>query len=581
MTPPPPPPPRPRRSNHPDGDAWLPRGIRIVHEDHDVLVVDKPTGLVTADPARAAGGEHLTPASRPGQTLFDILKQYIRNKPGSRRGPPPKLWIIHRLDKEASGLLVFGKSDRAFEVLKDEFKSKKAHRIYLAVIEGELGPPGHTGTRQSMLEDQSPPPSPHHSSRSSPTGRGRDHPSDRDRSPVPMKPAVTHYRVLHTSSSGAPRSLIQVRLETGRKNQIRIHMNELGHPLAGDARFGARTDPIGRLALHASELGFVHPGSGQTVRYRSSAPASFYSCVGAPVQVGGGSDASRSEAEALPPPGVPLPNTPPTPNSPPTSWDRVAGWYDTMLEDRRNDHYEDVILPGTLRLLAGVLPVGGAPRPRVLDVACGQGVLSRRLIERGCEVFGVDASPKLIAAARQRTAPGEPSRYEAADARELGRLGLTGFDAGVCVMALGNIDPLGPVFEGVAGALKPGGVFVAVVSHPAFRVHGRSAWGWDDRTGTQFRRVDAYLSAWAQEIQMHPGKAAAGQSGGEAVTWSFHRPIQAYVAALAAAGLTLDALEEWTSRRASTSGPRAAEENRSREEIPLFMAFRARKIAGG
>jgi 23S rRNA-/tRNA-specific pseudouridylate synthase/SAM-dependent methyltransferase len=518
-----------------------------------VLVVDKPVGLVSADPARAAGGEHLSPAARPGHTLFEVLKKFVRERAfGARRGPPPRLWIVHRLDKEASGLMVFAKSEGAFASLKDQFKTKAAQRIYLAVTEGELGPPGHTGTHQSMLEDQSPPPGPG-------PGRGDKHRPQRSFTPGSeraLRPAVTHYRVVETARG---RSLVQVRLETGRKNQIRIHMSELGKPLVGDARFGAKTDPIGRLGLHAAELGFEHPGTHKPVRYRSSAPASFYTCVGLPPPAGseeGG--AERAPAAA------------------PTSWNNVAGWYDSMLEEARNDHYEDVILPRTLELLA---PRAGE---RVIDVACGQGIVSRKLAEVGCEVVGVDAAPALVEAARARSEGAAGIRFEVGDARDLRPLGeqLGAFDAAVCVMALANIDPVEPVLEGIGALLKPGGRLVAVITHPGFRGHGQTYWGWDDERKRQFRRVDAYLSRWSHEVQMHPGKAAAGESGGEQTTWSFHRPIGAYVEACTRAGLLVEALGEWTSVRTSTSGPRAEEENRSRREIPMFLAIRAVKRGG-
>jgi hypothetical protein len=138
------------------------------------------------------------------------------------------------------------------------------------------------------------------------------------------------------------------------------------------------------------------------------------------------------------------------------------------------------------------------------------------------------------------------------------------------------MDPLAPVMQAVAAALKPGGTFVWVITHPAFRAPGQSDWAWDPKTARQYRRIDGYLSPGQKPIDMNPGKAARGEQ--TATTWTFHRPLQTYVEALARAGMLVDRLEEWPSLRASTSGPRAAEENRARREIPLFLGVRARKL---
>jgi ubiquinone/menaquinone biosynthesis C-methylase UbiE len=258
-----------------------------------------------------------------------------------------------------------------------------------------------------------------------------------------------------------------------------------------------------------------------------------------------------------------------------TSWDSVAGWYDELQGEKGSDHYENVILPGALRLLRP------EPGTRVLDVACGQGILCRRLAELGVAVTGVEASPRLLEAAKARTGAmagsHRPVEYLVADARELGPLGLSDIDSAACIMALSNIEPLEPVIRGIAAALKPGGSLVIVISHPAFRAPGQTGWGWDERAGRQFRRIDGYLSPGQTPIDMHPGKRARGEPGGEAVTMTFHRPIQAYVRALAEAGLLVESIEEWPGQRVSTSGPRAAEENRARREIPLFLGMRAVK----
>lgn len=565
----------PKRTAH--GEPALPKGVRIVHEDDDLIVIDKPTGLVTADP-RPVRGHRVAGAPR---TLFDALKLYFR-APGrrtsarprseeSRGAPPPPVWVIHRLDKEASGLVVFAKSQRAFNWLKEDFRAKRVRRRYIALAEGEMAAPGAEGTIQSLMRDEEAGESSQRKGRGgAPMRLGRDGPG---------KLAVTHFRVLGT---GYGRTLIEARLETGRKNQIRIHFAEKGHPLAGDRRFGAKTDALGRLGLHAAELGFSHPATGQELAFTSPAPASFYKAVGMkpereaelpaePASAARESTGTPAVRSALPPHSRSRPEDGPAESKHATSWQAVAGWYDELIADTGNDHYERVILPGAMRLL------NAREGWRVLDVACGQGILARRLAALGCAVTGLDAAPGLIDAAKSRAGNDRDQRFFVGDARAiwdvLPAADRGTFDGAACIMALTNIDALEPVMRGIAAALRPGGVFVFVIAHPAFRAIGQSGWGWDEKHARQYRRIDGYLSADVREVEMQPGKAARGK--GSIRTFTFHRPIQAYVASLAKAGLLVDALEEWPSLRESTSGPRAAEENRARREIPMFLGVRA------
>lgn len=536
---------------HPrDRDArWISRGLRIAHEDADVLVVDKASGMLS-----------VTPPGQSTASAFEHIKSYVKARHrGKSRAP--RVWVIHRLDKEASGLLIFALSQRAFDWLKEDLRAKRITRLYAAVVEGELPQPPAPearGSVQSFLRERG-----DGTVESTATGqpaRGGEEEA---------KPALTHYEVL---ASAQGRSLLRLRLQTGRKHQIRVHMKELGHPIVGDRRYGARTNPLDRLALHASELSFVHPASGETIRLRSPAPAAFWRSVGRkpPAEfqdLDPEQDLSGSKAPAPPPAG------PRKTKGDSTSWDHVASWYTGLIQERGSDHHEDVILPGTLRLLRA------KPGQRVLDVACGQGVLCHRLAQLGVEAVGVDASAGLITAARTQTARAKhavPPRFEVMDARELPRLTSPGrFDAAACVMALMNIEPLDPVLSGVASLLRPGGAFVAVILHPAFRAPGQTSWGWEKpgQQGSQFRRVDGYLSAGQSSIVMNPGAASRGK---EAVTtWTFHRPIQTYARALAQAGFVIEELEEWPSLRTSEKGPKAAEENRARREIPMFLALRA------
>jgi ubiquinone/menaquinone biosynthesis C-methylase UbiE len=253
---------------------------------------------------------------------------------------------------------------------------------------------------------------------------------------------------------------------------------------------------------------------------------------------------------------------------PRTDWDQAAEWYDGLVADQGSEYHQKVVLPGVVRLLRA------RPGDRVLDVACGQGVLCRLMAEKGVQVTGVDASRKLIALARRRGDQGV--RYLIADARSLDRISelREGFVAATCVLAIQNIHPLQDVVSGIASCLVDGGRVVVVMNHPAFRGPKATSWGWDEKGKVQYRRVDRYLIPRKEPIVTHPGDQ------GSEYTWSFHRPMQAYVRALSRAGLWVDAMEEWASHKVSTSGPRAGAENVSRKEIPLFLAIRAVKISG-
>ena len=255
----------------------------------------------------------------------------------------------------------------------------------------------------------------------------------------------------------------------------------------------------------------------------------------------------------------------PKKKSPPTDWGRVAQWYDELVGEEGSEFQKEVIFPGVLRMLA--------PKPgeKVLDLACGQGAFCRLLTEKGAKVTGVDAAVELIRLARERSDPS--IEYLVGDARKLDFLPAGQFSAVTCILAIQNIDKVPPVFESVAKVLAPGGRVVLVMMHPCFRGPKHTRWGWDEKEGVQFRRVDRYLLPRKEPIITHPG-----QKTGE-YTWTFHRPMQFYIRTLRGAGLLTDAMEEWASHKKSTSGPRAAAENLARSEIPMFLALRAMKIS--
>jgi 23S rRNA pseudouridine1911/1915/1917 synthase len=213
----------------------LPAGLRLVYEDDELVVVDKPAGLLTIATERERE-----------RTTYAYLTARARS--GT---PPGRVFVVHRLDRLASGLIVFAKSAVTKRVLQAQFALHIVERTYLAVVEGRVT---GAGTVRSRLVDDAP-------------GRVRETlDSGRGRT------AVTHWRVRR---AGARYALLEVHLETGRRHQIRVHLAGLGHPIAGDTEYGSRTDSLGRLALHAHVLGFDHPRDGERRRFVSAGPAAF------------------------------------------------------------------------------------------------------------------------------------------------------------------------------------------------------------------------------------------------------------------------------------------------------------------
>lgn len=242
-------------------------------------------------------------------------------------------------------------------------------------------------------------------------------------------------------------------------------------------------------------------------------------------------------------------------------WDQAARWYDSLVGFKGSEYQQNIILPGTERLL-------GLKKGReVLDLACGQGVLSRHLAQKGLQVTGLDVSAELIRFAGRRS--GRGVRFVCADAADPKALQDKTFDAVACLLAIQNIEHLQPVFENVRRWLKPQGRFVMVTTHPCFRIPRQTHWGWDEEKKIQYRRVDLYLSPNTIPILTPP------MARSHVYTMTYHRSLQDYFVALNAAGLQVDLLEEWPSHKTSEPGKRAKAENRARQEIPLFLALRA------
>ncbi len=223
-----------------------------------------------------------------------------------------------------------------------------------------------------------------------------------------------------------------------------------------------------------------------------------------------------------------------------TSWERVAGWYDDLLKGE-GTYQKELILPNLLRLMD--IRRGET----VLDFACGQGFFAREFSKLGAKVVGVDASRTLISIARKNSP--KDIEFHVASVDSLAFVKEGSVDKVAIVLALQNMENVAGILKSCSHILKNVGMISLVLNHPAFRVPRATSWGWDEKAQVQYRRVNRYLSELKTEIEMHPGKRGSER------TISFHRPLQYYVKALAKAGFSVIALEEWNSHKRSEPGP--------------------------
>lgn len=210
--------------------------LSILHEDEDVIVVVKASGLLS-----------VATRDETEQTAEAFLNEYLR------AGAREKVHVVQRLDRDTSGVMLFAKSPLARDVLKETFAEHDIDRLYVAIVEG--APPTDEGTIRSYLREE-------------PRTLMVRVVGERDGG----KLAITHYRVVER---GRYYSMLEVTLETGRRNQIRVQFADQRFPVAGDARFGAASDPFGRLALHARTLGFLHPRTGRKMLFTAPLPSEF------------------------------------------------------------------------------------------------------------------------------------------------------------------------------------------------------------------------------------------------------------------------------------------------------------------
>ncbi|MBD2867706.1 RluA family pseudouridine synthase [Paenibacillus arenilitoris] len=214
------------------------QGLSILFEDEHLLVVRKDAGLLSI--ASAAGKDDELTAYR------QLMAHVKLDNPNNR------VFIVHRLDRDTSGVMLFAKSEAVQQLLQNNWRESMRERSYVALVEGTVKK--EQGTIASWLKE-------------SKTLKMYSSPYPND-----GQHAVTHYKVLRASKSF---SLLEVRLETGRKNQIRVHMEDIGHPIVGDKKYGARTRSIGRLGLHARVLAFEHPITGEPMRFETDVPKPF------------------------------------------------------------------------------------------------------------------------------------------------------------------------------------------------------------------------------------------------------------------------------------------------------------------
>ena len=238
-----------------------------------------------------------------------------------------------------------------------------------------------------------------------------------------------------------------------------------------------------------------------------------------------------------------------------TFWDKQAEWYNDLLTNP-NSYQERVIKPNLLRLMT--IKSG----EKILDLACGNGFFSAAFAKAEADVIGIDSAPKLIEIAKKSNSK---INFNVSSADNLSNIADQSIDQITCIMAIQNIENVKGVLAETKRVLKTRGKFHIVMSHPAFRVPKQSSWEWDEKSKIQYRRIDRYLSESKIQIQMHPG------DNPQEKTITFHRPLQYYFKLFKNAGFVVANLEEWISDRISEPGPRAEAENRTRQEIPLFL----------
>jgi 23S rRNA pseudouridine1911/1915/1917 synthase len=212
------------------------RGLRIVHEDASLIVVEKASGLLS-----------MASETEKQKTAYNMLSEYVKKSDLKNL-----IFIVHRLDRDTSGLMMFAKSKKVQEVLQKDWNEAIIERSYIAIVEGCMDKT--EGTVTSWLKEN------------------KAMVMYSSQTPDDGQKAVTHYKVLKTNKVF---SLLEVKLETGRKNQIRVHMKDIGFPVTGDKKYGSKLNPVGQMGLHARVLSFKHPVTGKALRFDTPIPLKF------------------------------------------------------------------------------------------------------------------------------------------------------------------------------------------------------------------------------------------------------------------------------------------------------------------
>jgi 23S rRNA pseudouridine1911/1915/1917 synthase len=212
------------------------RGLKILFEDQFLIVIEKEAGVLS-----------IATEKQRDNTAYSILSAYVK-----KQDPANKIFVVHRLDKDTSGIMMYAKSQKTQKALQENWNENILERTYLAVVEGTVL---NSKARivSNLVESKA---LIVYSTQNEEIGQK----------------AITNYEVSKTSKK---HSLLKVNLETGRKNQIRVHMKDIGHPVIGDEKYGASTDPIKRLGLHAWVLSFTHPVTKDPMRFETEVPKAF------------------------------------------------------------------------------------------------------------------------------------------------------------------------------------------------------------------------------------------------------------------------------------------------------------------
>ena len=212
------------------------KDINILYEDEDIIVINKPAGLLT-----------IATEKEKEYTLYHFVMNYVKNKDKHN-----KIFIIHRLDRETSGIVIFAKNQKTKNIFQNSWGKKILYRGYYAIVEGAVSK--KEGTIKSYLTENN-------SYMVYSTNNKND-----------GKLAITDYKVVKENDKY---SLLEVNIKTGRKNQIRVHLKENGNVIVGDKKYGSKINPINRMALHAYKLEFIDPRNNKKLSFKTEMPTLF------------------------------------------------------------------------------------------------------------------------------------------------------------------------------------------------------------------------------------------------------------------------------------------------------------------